>query len=216
MTTFQPLVNSSIVTHSDCNLGSQYVCRDIPSRPFSLPFVRLTCIKVDSNTVASASTQCEFSRLKRLAGRRRAGDKISRHIHEEMKRPITELSVERTHSDRINFRVNASDGNSGESSGGFDIRRLEAYTEKVPREVLLVHAKVEGEEEEDEVLIFKGFSSSVVRPTASDPSEPILPEDADILGVDRIRAPYNPSNILYIQQGVAWKDFDRLLSSKGL
>lgn len=40
-----------------------------------------------------------------------------------------------------------------EEDAQFDISRLEQYTEKVPNEVLRVHALVDGEE--DQVLIFK-------------------------------------------------------------
>lgn len=96
----------------------------------------------------------------------------------------------------------------------FDIRRLEAFTEKVKNEVLLVHAEVEGEE--DEVLIFKGYSSSIMRPTAIDPAEPVLPEDSKIVCIDRIRAPYNPSNVQYVAEGVSWDAFLGVLQSKGL
>jgi len=39
----------------------------------------------------------------------------------------------------------------------FDISRLEKYTERVPNEVLRVHATVDGEE--DQVIIFKVKSS---------------------------------------------------------
>lgn len=58
-------------------------------------------------------------------------------------------------------RLAAAAGNSqeveveeeSESSCPFDIARLELYTERVPSEVLRVHAVVDGEE--DQVLIFK-------------------------------------------------------------
>ena len=45
--------------------------------------------------------------------------------------------------------------------------RLEQYTVKRPQEVLIV--KIETEGEFDEIAIFKGFSSSLVRSTAFDP-----------------------------------------------
>ena len=45
--------------------------------------------------------------------------------------------------------------------------RLEQYTLKHPQEVLLVKAEVNGEL--DELMVFKGFSSSLVRSTAFDP-----------------------------------------------
>ncbi len=46
-------------------------------------------------------------------------------------------------------------------------KRLEQYTVKRPQEVLLVTVEVDGER--DEVAIFRGFSSSLMRPTAFDP-----------------------------------------------
>ena len=42
--------------------------------------------------------------------------------------------------------------------------QLESYTLKRPQEVLIVHAQVAGEP--DQIVIFRGFSSSLMRPTA--------------------------------------------------
>lgn len=95
-----------------------------------------------------------------------------------------------------------------------DISRLERYSERFRSEVLLVRALVH--EEEDEVIIFKGFSSSLVRPTATDPGEPVLPPSATIQSVDRIKGPYNPSKVQYIQEGLSWEDFDTVLKENGL
>jgi hypothetical protein len=47
------------------------------------------------------------------------------------------------------------------------VNRLEQYTTKRPQEVLLVKIEIDGEL--DEIAIFKGFSSSLMRPTAFDP-----------------------------------------------
>ena len=52
--------------------------------------------------------------------------------------------------------------------------RLEQYTLQRPQEVLIVKAEIAGEE--DEIAIFRGFSSSLMRPTAFDVDVPILPE----------------------------------------
>jgi hypothetical protein len=52
-------------------------------------------------------------------------------------------------------------------------RRLEQYTVKRSHEVLIVKAQIDGEF--DEIAIFKGFSSSLTRSTASDPEVPVLP-----------------------------------------
>ncbi len=79
---------------------------------------------------------------------------------------------------------------------------LEQYTKAHPQEVLLVRAEIEGEV--DEILIFKGFSSSVMRPTAYDPDIPVLPETAKILGIDRLQSPYIPDDPQYIQQDISW------------
>lgn len=79
---------------------------------------------------------------------------------------------------------------------------LEQYTKTHPQEVLLVRVEIEGEA--DEILIFKGFSSSVMRPTAYDPDVPVLPETAKILGIDRLRSPYIPDDPQYIQQNISW------------
>jgi hypothetical protein len=89
-------------------------------------------------------------------------------------------------------------------------KRLEQYTIKRPQEVLLVTLEIAGEE--DQIAIFKGFSSSLMRPTAFDPDVPVLPEEANILRIDIVASPYNPEAPRYIQQGLAWKDMESLLS----
>lgn len=92
--------------------------------------------------------------------------------------------------------------------------RLEQYTIKRPQEVLRVLAKVAGDP--DEVLVFKGFSSSLMRPTASDPDVPVLPPDAQILSIDRLAGPYNPESPRYIQQGLSWQEMQALLTEVGV
>jgi hypothetical protein len=87
-------------------------------------------------------------------------------------------------------------------------QQLEDYSARHPQEVLLVTVEVEGEM--DQVLIFKGFSSSLLRPTAADPEIPVLPESAKILGIDRLYSPYTPSNPRYIQREITWEDFQSL------
>ncbi|WP_448573329.1 DUF7734 family protein [Trichothermofontia sp.] len=79
-------------------------------------------------------------------------------------------------------------------------RRLEQYTLKRPQEVLLVRAEVGGEPEE--VLIFRGFSSSLTRPTDPDPDIPVLPETARILAIDRLLSPYDPAQPQYLETGL--------------
>jgi hypothetical protein len=92
-------------------------------------------------------------------------------------------------------------------------RRLEQYTIKRPQEVLLVTAIANGEQ--DQVLIFRGFSSSLVRPTAFDPDVPVLTEDTQITAIDRLRGPYKPNVPDYIQQGLTPSEMQKLLEEVG-
>ncbi|MDY6781152.1 MAG: hypothetical protein SW833_01125 [Cyanobacteriota bacterium] len=88
-------------------------------------------------------------------------------------------------------------------------KRLEQYTLKHPQEVLIVAAEIEGEE--DCITIFKGFSSSLMRPTAFDPDVPVLPTDAKIISIDRVASPYNPDRPHYLQRGLTWEAMQGLL-----
>lgn len=88
--------------------------------------------------------------------------------------------------------------------------QLEQYTLKRPQEVLLVTAIIAGET--DQVAIFRGFSSSLMRPTAFDPDVPVLPQDATILTIDRLTSPYDPNQPHYIQQGLTWETMQPLLA----
>lgn len=92
--------------------------------------------------------------------------------------------------------------------------RLEQYTLKRPQEVLLVRVEVDGEA--DEIAIFKGFSSSLMRPTATDPDIPVMPEGAQILSIDRLRSPYLPQSPQYIQQGLTLPEMMALLEQVGV
>lgn len=87
-------------------------------------------------------------------------------------------------------------------------KRLERYTER-SHEVLLITAEIAGEF--DQIVIFKGFSSSLVRATAFDPEVSVLPDDAKILAIDRVASPYNPASPHYIQQGLTWEQMQTLL-----
>ncbi|MGM3308744.1 DUF7734 family protein [Anabaena sp. WFMT] len=88
-------------------------------------------------------------------------------------------------------------------------KRLEQYTIKRPQEVLII--TIDLNDEQDKIAVFKGFSSSLMRPTASDPDIPVLPDEAIILSIDRIASPYNPESPRYIQQGISWEDMQVLL-----
>lgn len=96
----------------------------------------------------------------------------------------------------------------------FANKRLEAYTLKKPQEVLIVETEIAGES--DFIVIFKGFSSSLMRPTAFDPDVPIMPKEAKIITVDRLFSPYNPDSPRYLQQGLTWESMELLLIEVGV
>lgn len=93
-------------------------------------------------------------------------------------------------------------------------QRLEQYSLRCPDEVLIVEARAAGET--DMVMVFKGFSSSLMRATDYDPDVPVLPVEAEIVAVDRLKGPYQPDNPEYIAQGLRWDEFEALLASLGL
>jgi hypothetical protein len=93
-------------------------------------------------------------------------------------------------------------------------KRLEQYTVKKSQEVLIV--TVEIDDETDQIAVFKGFSSSLMRPTAYDPDVPVLPDTAKIITIDRIASPYNPDAPRYLQQDISWEDMQVLLSKVGV
>lgn len=93
-------------------------------------------------------------------------------------------------------------------------KRLEQYTTKRSHEVLIVTVEIEGKP--DQIAIFKGFSSSLMRPTAFDPEVPVLPDGAKILSIDRVASPYNSQSPSYIQQGLTWETIQPLLSEAGV
>lgn len=92
--------------------------------------------------------------------------------------------------------------------------RLEDYTIKYPQEVLLVTALVDGEA--DQVAIYRGFSSSLMRPTAFDPDVPILPTSSQIITIDRLQGPFDPDQPQYLEQGLSLDDFVQRLDTLGL
>ena len=93
-------------------------------------------------------------------------------------------------------------------------RRLEQYTIKRPQEVLIVTAQIAGEE--DQIAIFKGFSSSLRRPTSFDPDVPVLPVEAEIITIERVASPYNPEAPRYLQQGLTMDTMQQLLLEVGV
>lgn len=93
-------------------------------------------------------------------------------------------------------------------------QRLEQYTIKRPQEILIVTAQIAGEE--DQITVFKGFSSSLMRPTSFDPDVPVLPAEAEIITIDRVASPYNPDAPHYLQQGLTWETMQPLLTEVGV
>ena len=93
-------------------------------------------------------------------------------------------------------------------------KRLEQYTVKKSQEVLIVTVKID--DEPDQIAVFKGFSSSLMRPTAYYPDVPVLPDKATIIAIDRIASPYNPDSPRYLQQDISWEDMQVLLSKMGI
>jgi hypothetical protein len=92
--------------------------------------------------------------------------------------------------------------------------RLERYTLKRPQEVLIVMAEIDGEP--DQITIFKGFSSSLMHPTAFDPDVPMMPEGTQIISIDRLHSPYNPLSPRYIQRELTLAEMEVLLQEVGV
>lgn len=88
--------------------------------------------------------------------------------------------------------------------------RLENYTLKHPQEVLIVYVEIEGEV--DQIIIFKGFSSSLMRPTAFDPEVSMLPDSATVSHIDRLKGPYQPLSPHYLERNISLSDFLSRLS----
>lgn len=100
--------------------------------------------------------------------------------------------------------------------------RCERYTLAHPGEVLLLRAACQadtdgtGGPEPDLIMIFRGFSSSLMRPTAFDPDVPILAATDEILGGDRLRAPYRPDAPTYLAADLPPEALHALLTNAGL
>ncbi len=74
---------------------------------------------------------------------------------------------------------------------------LEVISREHPDRVLRLRGELSGEEgqsEAFELLIFRGFSSSVSHPTAFDPDQPALPADARIDGAELLQGPLSPTD----------------------
>jgi hypothetical protein len=75
------------------------------------------------------------------------------------------------------------------------LAQLEAISRSRPDRVLRLSGQLpaEGGEELFELLIFRGFSSSVSHPTAFDPDQPALPPGAQIQAAELLQGPLNPA-----------------------
>jgi hypothetical protein len=93
-------------------------------------------------------------------------------------------------------------------------KRLEAYTIKHPFEVLIVTVETGGET--DEIIVFKGFSSSVQQPTNPDPEIPVIADEAVVIGIERVKSPYDPSQPNYLQRGLSREEMEQLLEEEGI
>jgi len=91
------------------------------------------------------------------------------------------------------------------------LTQLEHYSLRFPQEVLLV--QVQYDQELDEILIFKGFSSSLQRSTPSTPDISLIPDYASIVRIDRLKSPYTPEVPEYIEQNLSWSDFATYLEN---
>lgn len=86
---------------------------------------------------------------------------------------------------------------------------LEQYTLKNPQIVLLVSAQIN--QQIEEIIIFKGFSSSLTSSTAFDPDQPVLPDHSKIIKIDIIKSPFNPNKIQYLEQDLSYEQIKERL-----
>ncbi|KAL8265593.1 hypothetical protein R6Q59_023723 [Mikania micrantha] len=90
-----------------------------------------------------------------------------------------------------------------------EIAILEFYTQVAKEEALLVNAVVD--DQQVQLLVFKGFSSSLSSGTCFDPTRSILPAKAVIQSIDRVEGPFDPSNIDYIEKNLQVEAFTTLV-----
>jgi hypothetical protein len=93
--------------------------------------------------------------------------------------------------------------------------RLEQYTLKRKQEVLIINLETTSGEL-DTVMIYAGFSSSLVKATDFDPDVPIIATDSTIISIDRLASPYVPNNPQYISSGLTLEEMEDLLQAMNL
>jgi hypothetical protein len=91
---------------------------------------------------------------------------------------------------------------------------LETYTRKRPTEILLVRVRIDGSDEE--VLVFRGASSYLTRATPTDSGQPVIPDGAELLGVDRQQAPYHPITPIVLDANLQMEALRTLLTEVGI
>ncbi|KAK4423379.1 hypothetical protein Salat_1920700 [Sesamum alatum] len=141
-------------------------------------------------------------------------------VHAAVARPLPsagplQLKPKRASStpSRARRRAIYDDEEEEEEENGYneEIAMLEMYTQSMKDEILLVQTLVDGEQVE--VLIFKGFSSCLSYKTSSDPSRSVVPGKAVIKSIDRVKGPFDPSNIQYIEKGLTFDAFKTRIQS---
>ncbi|AFZ36775.1 hypothetical protein Sta7437_3268 [Stanieria cyanosphaera PCC 7437] len=93
--------------------------------------------------------------------------------------------------------------------------RLEKYGRKHPEEVLIVNLqKASGEP--DTVLIYNGYSSSLMHSTIYDPDIPLITKEDQIISIDRLASPYDPVQPNYLQTGLTRQEMEQLLLQENI
>ena len=93
--------------------------------------------------------------------------------------------------------------------------RLEKYTLQQKQEVLMVNLETAAGEP-DIVMIYAGFSSSLMRRTSFDPDVLVIANDSIITSIDRLASPYNPAQPKYIASGMTRLAMEKILQQMKL
>jgi hypothetical protein len=80
---------------------------------------------------------------------------------------------------------------------------LVKYSLNHPTEALRVLALLAKEQEEDELLYFRGEVSSLRRSTPPDPAIPLLSPEDQITRIDRWEAPFNPESPTVLEENIS-------------
>lgn len=88
--------------------------------------------------------------------------------------------------------------------------RLEQYTLKRRQEVLIVNLETLAGEP-DQVMVYGGFSSSLMRATEFDPDLPVIDPNSTILSIDRLASPYDPERPEYLETDLTLETMESLL-----